>query len=456
MNQKCNKTFMKIVSLVALLALASGQAAFGNDAILDLLVKKGVITQREANDIREQADAEMAKAVEVANKVKTASWIESMTWLGDLRLRADYISFEDDPDFAATDDRLRFQYRARFGFETKFPDWATVGFRLASTSDDNPVSTNQTLGDTFSRKGIGFDLAYATLTPPMLDWVSVTGGKMKNPIWQTGLASPMVYDNDVTTEGVGEQLFYKFGDKRQFRVFGNFGQWVLDEVSFDVKDIYMYEFQAGIEATLGPVRATLSPGYYTTHNLGTMAAHSSDDLPSGTPQSASPNRGNAATDGFYLDDFHIASVRGELAWTINERGTWGTPNVLTFSGEYLKNLNNAFDDVAVDPGQTTGWSAQIAFGDDKKRGQWKLSYQYKHLEADATWDAITDSDWGNGGTDRKGHAIRAAYNIRDWWQFSITAFATEKISDRPNTGNNTRGIAGEDHFRVLVDNVVKF
>lgn len=454
---RAQTTRLKLLWPALAVAIVCGPVTFGqgNDAILDLLVKKGVINQREANDIREQADADMAQAVQMHNKTKTASWIESMTWAGDLRLRMDVISFEDDPLFAPTDDRMRFQYRARFGFETKMPDWATIGLRLASTSENNPVSTNQTLEDTFSRKGIGVDLAYVTLTPPALDWLSITGGKMKNPIWQPALSSPMEYDHDITPEGVAEQVSYKFGDGQQYRVFGNFAQMPLDEVSGDVKDIFMYEFQAGIEAALGPVKTTVAAGYYETHNLAMMARRGAA-VPAGTPMSASPNRGNANAGLYYFDDFQVLNLRADVVWKINDQTTWGTPNVLTFSGEYMKNLNERFKDAADDTDQTRGWSAQVMFGEDKKQGQWKAAYQYKYLEADATWDAPTDSDFGNGGTDRKGHVMRVAYNIRDWWQFGITAFLTEKISDRPNTGNNTRGLNDEWHFRALVDNVFKF
>jgi hypothetical protein len=109
-----------------------------------------------------------------------------------------------------------------------------------------------------------------------------------------------------------------------------------------------------------------------------------------------------------------------------------------------------------DLNQTTGWTAQIAFGDFKKKGQWALAYQYKYLQADATWDAITDSDFGNGGTDRKGSIVKAIYMVQDWWQTTFTAFITEKISDRPNTGHNTVGIDGEDQLRIQVDTQFKF
>ena len=95
----------------------------------------------------------------------------------------------------------------------------------------------------------------------------------------------------------------------------------------------------------------------------------------------------------------------------------------------------------------------------KKKGEWQVAYQYKYLEADAVMDAVADSDWGTvGGTDRKGHVVKAAYNIQEWWQLGITAFITEKISNRPNSGARYTAAprTGEDLLRVQIDNVFKF
>jgi hypothetical protein len=98
----------------------------------------------------------------------------------------------------------------------------------------------------------------------------------------------------------------------------------------------------------------------------------------------------------------------------------------------------------------------VAFGSNKKKGQWQLTYQYKHLEADATWDAITDSDWGGGGTDRKGHVLKGSYNVTDWWQLAATAFVTEKISDRTKSKHDVVGADGEELLRVQLDTAFKF
>jgi hypothetical protein len=139
---------------------------------------------------------------------------------------------------------------------------------------------------------------------------------------------------------------------------------------------------------------------------------------------------------------------------VSDRPFLGTPAVLTFAGEYLKNVKGAYESVAAGD-RTKGYTGQIAFGNAKKKHEWQIAYQYKYIEGNATWDAITDSDWGTGGTDRKGHVLKAAYNFQDWWQLGLTAFLTEKIS---TLATGSGGIAGDgsDLLRLQVDTVFKF
>lgn len=459
-----------------------------SDALLNKLVQKGVLTQTEANELREDLDKEDAQTVELFNKMKVASWIDEMKWSSDLRLRYEYFDNADQTNPAGAtnnkNDRTRFRFRLRIGLETKFQDWAKIGVRLASGGDD-PVGTNQSFQDTFSRKSIGIDLAYVTLTPPFADWISVTGGKLNNPIWQPTFGSPMEYDYDLTPEGIAEQVAFSFGDNKQYKVFGNFGQFVLDEISGDENDPWMTDSQIGAEVKFGKdpkkpvVKITAAGGYLQTTDLKNMGV-ASGSQPSGaatpTAQSTSPNRGNATRQPggavapgntlFYLDDFQVAYGRGEVAWAMCDKPFLGTPSLLTFSGEYIHNLSDKYDSLkgstqTKSPGQTDGWTAQMTFGQFKKRGEWALAYQYKYLEADATWDAVTDSDWGLGGTDREGHCVNAIYMVRDWWMLRCGAFITQKISSRPNSGENTRannapGKEASDLLRVQADTMFKF
>jgi len=457
---------------LAISGMCSASAEDPN-AILDLLERKGIITQQEAQDARKYYDKQQAEAVVKYDKTKVASWIDEMKWSSDFRLRYEFI---DNADQSNKNDRTRFRFRLRLGFETKFHDWAKIGVRLASGGDD-PVSTNQSFQDTYSRKSVGIDLAYVTLTPPFAEWMSVTGGKMNNSIWQPSFNSPMQYDFDVTPEGIAEQFAYSVGDKKQYKLFVNLGQFVLDELSGDGNDPWVWEFQGGAEMKFGKdpkapaVKVTAVGGFSETFDLQNMGIQSgSQPAGSATPtsQSSSQNRGNATrqsggagTTLFYLNNFDVVYGRGEVVWTVCDKPILGTPNMLTLGCEYMHNLADRYDSLhgstqTKSPDQTDGWTTQVAFGGNKKKGEWQLAYQYKYLEADATWDAVTDSDWGLGGTDREGHVGKLTYNVRDWWQLGCTGFITEKISSRPNSGENTRGKNGSDLLRVQVDTVFKF
>jgi hypothetical protein len=458
------------------LVFAWATSSFGqaNDALLDLLVRKGIITQQEMKELKQELDADLQRQLERSNKTKVASWIDEMRWSGDLRLRYEYF---DNDDQSNESDRTRFRYRARLGLETKFQDWAKMGLRFATGGED-PVSSNQSFDNTFNRDEFRIDLAYVTLTPPFADWVSLTGGKMNNVIWQPSFNSPMQYDFDVTPEGIGWQMQRRFGSEKRLRLFTNSGAFVLDEISADENDPYLLEMQGGLEASLGGsdpkkpvVKATGAVGFSRTENMRLMGIQSGSQ-PAGaaspSAQSTSPNRGNATrqpggagTTLFYLDDFNVLYTRGEVAWVLSEKPFFRTPCVFTFAGEYDHNFSDSYDDLngstqTKSPGQVDAWTAHVAFGGSKKKGEWQISYQYKYQEADSTWDALADSDWGLGGTDRSGHVVNGTYNVRDWWQLGCKAFITEKISSRPNSGENTRGKNGSDLLRVQADTVFKF
>src|SRR6185295_17343135 len=99
--------------------------------------------------------------------------------------------------------------------------------------DGNPNSNNQTMTHAFSKKPLYVDAAYVTLKPPGQDFFSMTGGKMNNLMWQPSFLSPIVYDPDLTPEGAVEQLNFKFGANKQYSLFANAAEMVLDELSGD-------------------------------------------------------------------------------------------------------------------------------------------------------------------------------------------------------------------------------
>jgi len=70
-------------------------------------------------------------------------------------------------------------------------------------------------------------------------------------------------------------------------------------------------------------------------------------------------------------------------------------------------------------------------------------------ETDSTVADLADSDFGDGGTNRKGHILWAAYNPVCWVQIKAEYFYTEVISSTMPPGE-------DDINRFQFDLVVKF
>jgi hypothetical protein len=108
-------------------------------------------------------------------KTQDSSWTQKAKLSGDLRYRYETIDQE------GKNLRIRERIRTRIGLDATVTPELSLGFRLATGSPD-PVSTNQTLTDSFSRKSVGLDLAYFDYHDVVRSY-SIVGGKMKNPFF---------------------------------------------------------------------------------------------------------------------------------------------------------------------------------------------------------------------------------------------------------------------------------
>ena len=68
---------------------------------------------------------------------------------------------------------------------------------------------------------------------------------------------------------------------------------------------------------------------------------------------------------------------------------------------------------------------EVIIGKAGKPGTWQASWAWQELEADAVIATFTDSDFGNGGTDARGHTIKAVYALKDNWTLGGTLFVNE-------------------------------
>ena len=99
--------------------------------------------------------------------------------------------------------------------------------------------------------------------------------------------------------------------------------------------------------------------------------------------------------------------------------------------------------------KNNGYQTGLIFGKADDPRTFEVAYMYKWLEADATIDEISDSDFGDGGTNRQGHIGWVSYAPVKGVVFTGKYFVTKNI-DYSLSGHKG------DINRVQVDCLVKF
>ncbi|MDB6125718.1 MAG: hypothetical protein JWQ71_4711 [Pedosphaera sp.] len=430
-----------IVGVLATIAFGSSAHAQASDALIDKLVDKGILSVKEANELREEADKDFTKAYAV--KSGMSEWVNALKWNGDFRGRYDGI-FQDNNNFGpkvgspnsyANHNRDRFRYRARFGLTASMTDDFEVGLRLGSgeigsaapSLGGSPFSANTTVGNDGSRKFIFVDLAYAKWTPK--NWFQVEIGKMTSPFWFTD----MVFDPDYNPEGAQQKLTYDINDDQKISF--NTGQYVIAE-NFSGSgsgvntDAYLFINQLDWSARWSPkISSRLGIGMMNfLHQNSISPALETFINQNGTPAS-----------GIGAQKFNPIIARGELAYTLESFPFFSGEFPIAVGAEYV---NNPAASSQSFPGKTYSGKANEAYnfglqlGNAKARGNWQIAYNYKNIETASTWHGLNDDDFGfngRGGTDVRGHQVKAAYHIYDPFTLGLSYYNTEQIANAPGT-----------------------
>jgi hypothetical protein len=428
---------------------AQGQTA---EALMDALVRKGILTEQEAEDIK----SDLAKENKAFVKVRSAGKeTVSLDIYGDFRTRLEGF-YSDDP---AIVDRTRFRYRLRLGFTATLFDRFEAGLRLGSGDIDggigtgvDPISNNQTFQNNGSKKGIFLDLAYgrwyAFTNQNYLGTLTV--GKMENPF----VFSDMVFDNDYTPEGLGLGLGYNPSPNHALKL--NLGGFVLDEIGGQSEDPYLVGAQLRWDATWRYNEAH-APKIQSSVGVAALAIMQENVLTNGAVPNI--NRGNTRLPGTGILAYHYNPIVVDAAfiYTFDKAPFYNGTFPIKLAGDYMKN--------PAAPDANEGFSVGPTFGKAGKRGTWELSYRWKYLQADAWYEELTDSDFGafhqvaqpnsggatgyNAGTNAKGHLLKLSYSPVNSIILSATWFKTRQL-DEPAGGADT------DMNRVQVDALWRF
>jgi hypothetical protein len=218
------------VSLAVFVTMKPAQAQ--DSALLDALVKKGVLSDQEAEDIR-ASDAKDYNMT-AASKISLASSIKTITFYGDLRLRYE---MRDGTTAAGrtgnggalltssdSEDRNAFRYRLRFGLKGTLYDNFFFGIRAATNPYYNR-SGNVTFGHSDAAGPFGKAYSIPGIDQVYLGWhatddFTLIGGQMQNPFYTTS----MIWSDDLNPAGAAEEYDHTFNDNLE--VFATAGQFV--------------------------------------------------------------------------------------------------------------------------------------------------------------------------------------------------------------------------------------
>lgn len=405
MVKSLQRFFLPVVVCAAASTVA--MPAYSADAEVAALRAEIARLSERLNALESKDEADTAAPAVLASTAPATSRDSNATGVkikGDFRYRYEFI------DQQGSAERYRNRIRARVGLSGNVNDNVSAGIELATGGDD-PTSRNQTLDGGFSSKDFGLDLAFVTWRATQD--LAVTAGKMKNPMHRAG-GNGLLWDSDLNPEGIA--FAYSSGP-----LFVNAAGLFVDERS-SAKDSLLLGGQAGFDADLDGMNLKAGFGYFAyTNTQGNSPFYDGDA------------RGNTVdAGGDLVNDYKMLELFAELGAELGEMP------VKVFV-DWVQNTEvSQFD---------TAYAFGVKLGKASAPGTWDAAWIYQDIESDAMIATFTDSDFGGGGTDVKGHLFKASYSVAKNWTAALTYFLNEFGE---NAGAKT------DYQRVQADLQFKF
>ncbi|WP_051516999.1 putative porin [Herbaspirillum sp. RV1423] len=366
--------------------------------------------------------------------------------------------------------------RARLGIFADISENTQAGLRLASGSDDSPVSTTQTLGGGLDKKNVWLDQAW--LSYKFNEMLKVTGGRFGNPFFST----EMLFSNDLNFDGVVAQ-FNKTLENKDLSVFGTLGLVPLEYSSdnspsrsqnkLSSQNKWLIGAQVGGQWKLDAEnRLRGAVGYYDFKNITGRVSDScalyagADGCNTDWSRPAFMQRGNTLMllRNIALDPTNPANTPQpqyvglaskfqlldlNARWDTRIAGGYG----FRLDGNFIRNL--AYDENEMLRRATVGivnnggtaqpgvrgnfksganaYMMQATLGNPNPAvvGEWNVLAGYRRIEPDALPDAYNDSTFHQGGTNAKGYYLGGNYAIDKNTLFSGRWYATKSVYGAP-------------------------
>lgn len=415
--------------------LASAQ---DSGPLIDTLVRKGILTDQEAEDLR--IDLLRDFGASSPGKLDVAPAVTKLRISGDARIRYQYDN-EQTNGVPAELDRNRYRYRFRLGLTANLgPKWST-GVRFESAA--GATSTNSDLArgtDNFSKTDDAVFLGqvfvqYNDLHVLGAEQLDVRVGKFAHKFFNPGVNGFWI-DSDINFEGLAEELVYEDiagGTDLALRA----GQFFLNSNSGPITTTNQSNTPSTLFVTqidVSNVSAGTGTGWRVAPTLVAFAAPADHDKSLSSVASQ-------ANDNAIYTDLATVLVPAEYSFLLKN----GVP--LAFYGSYGVNLQgedradrlygaapaSKFDQL---------FNAGVRFGANKLAGDYQLVAEYRYVEAGAYTSILLDSDFNGGYLGGKGPIFSAIYSFTDAVTATVTYFSSVNIDPNQPAGTGSSSTRG--------------
>ncbi|MCK4761876.1 MAG: putative porin [Candidatus Aminicenantes bacterium] len=328
---------------------------------------------------------------------------------GDFRFRGEY----DTNRSEGREGRFRERVRLRLGILYKTGVF-TLGARLVTGNAADPNSTHQTLGTMLNRFSLSLDRAFVTFKPGKIPlWI--TAGKFSHPFKTGGIYNELVWDGDVSPEGIAAG-YTSGGKKIKWGLIA--GDYRLVERNNET-DTSLFAGQFFVETTASRIVVLAACGLYEYRNLNVDG------------QAFADNAGN-----FAGEPERFAS-RFSIMDALLQIGVPGRRPVF-FSLQYFKNFAAVVD-------RDEGYALGCSVGRTQGPGDYKVYYQYQVVEQDAVFSPFSQDDFLQQ-TNFGGHLFGVKYNVASSVNLNLWGLLSKMDFPR----------AGEYQVRFRLDLNIKF
>jgi hypothetical protein len=407
-------------------------AATNSNALIDALVKKGVLTNDEAKgieaDLQKQAQSTPGGFLQLGSSAD-----KGLRIYGDARLRFQWNTAATAGPGNENHDQDRYRIRVRLGADYRFAENWKAGVRLETGSKSDSANTD--FGGFFSKDNSALSIGLAYLeyennSPSLFnnsigDYVDFRAGKILQPYFSNDL----LWYSEVNPEGFAEQIGWKDVGAEGLDLTLRGGEFIISNVNEDSSwvtgqtpssDQFLFIAQAEAKYKFDKnVTLTVAPSYITeTHGSAYVTANQQD--------------GGAAFDtgqlpqvnGYtYFGRIDVVTLPVEVNWK-----AFGLPNRVYGTWGYNLSANDRAKVYGLADGAGNQFfNVGYQLGDTKKKGHWQVGAEYRFVEA-ASYDSfLTDSNFASNYLNQQGFILRASYAFTDNIWGAVSYFHSNSI-----------------------------